>query len=228
MRSNDHGRADRQKPRQEEAKQRAVTRVNTEQASSEYQPKGARGGRAEHATAKATDSGWRPELPLDAPGVLVTARCEGRTRNTGDPNPHAERPARDRAYKGETEVAQRGKGVRGAHSTGEGGDKPLEGRGPALMVPVGEGKREGMTALTRRGAGSVGPTTPKTKCENFNDGYGERPSGIRHDVFMRSTTGSGGVTSYRKHGDGCGRTAVRRASTKRRSTTSNGTGWTRF
>jgi len=144
MRSNDYGRADRQKPRQEGAKQRAVTCVNTEQASSDYQPKGDWGGRAEHATAKATDSGWRPELPLDAPGVLVTARCEGRTRNTGDPTPHAERPARDRAYKGETEVARRGEGVRGAHSTCEGGDKPLEGRGPALMVPVCEGKREGM------------------------------------------------------------------------------------
>ena len=145
MRSNDHGRADRQKPRQEEAKQRAVTCVNTEQASSEYQPKGDWEGRADHTTAKATDSGWRPELPLDIPGVLVTARCEGRTRNTGDPTPHAERPARDRAHKGETEVARRGEGVRGAHSTEEGGDKPLEGRGPALMVPVCKGKREGMT-----------------------------------------------------------------------------------
>jgi hypothetical protein len=47
----------------------------------------------------------------------------------GDPNPRAERPARDRAYKGETEVARRGKGIRGVHSTVvEGSDKPLEGR----------------------------------------------------------------------------------------------------
>ncbi len=43
----------------EGAGKRAVTRVNTEQASSEYQPKGVWSGRADHVTAKATDSGLR-------------------------------------------------------------------------------------------------------------------------------------------------------------------------
>ncbi len=57
----------------EEAGKRAVTRVNTEQASSEYQPKGVRSGRADHVTAKAIDSGLGSEGTLDAPGVLVTA-----------------------------------------------------------------------------------------------------------------------------------------------------------
>ena len=58
----------------EGAGKRAVTRVNAEQASSEYQPKGDWGGRADHVAAKAIDSVLRSEGTLDAPGVLVTAR----------------------------------------------------------------------------------------------------------------------------------------------------------
>src|SRR5271157_1836957 len=58
----------------EGAGKRAVTRVNTEQASSDYQPKGVKSGRADHVAAKATDSVLRSEGTLDALGVLVTAR----------------------------------------------------------------------------------------------------------------------------------------------------------
>lgn len=57
----------------EGAGKRAVTRVNTEQASSEYQPKGVKSGRADHVMAKATDSEPRSERTLDALGVMVTA-----------------------------------------------------------------------------------------------------------------------------------------------------------
>ena len=127
-------------PCKEGARDRAVTRVNAEQASSEYQPKGDWGGRADHVAAKATDSVLRePEGTLDAPGVLATARSEGRVWNTGDPT---WRPTlgKDHAYKGQTESARSREGVRGARSTEEGGEKPLEGRGPALVTLV-EGVR---------------------------------------------------------------------------------------
>lgn len=51
---------------------------------------------------------------------------------------------KDHAYKGQTEVARSREGVRGAHSTGEGGEKLLEGRGPTLVMLERGGKREGM------------------------------------------------------------------------------------
>ena len=138
MRGDSQGRAGRQKPRQEGAKERAVTRVNTEQASSDYQPKGDWGGRADHIAAKATDNVLRePEGTLDAPGVLVTARFDGMGWDTGDP-PRQPASGGDHAYKGQTEIAWSRKGVRGARSTVEGGEKPLEGRSPALVVLVEE------------------------------------------------------------------------------------------
>jgi hypothetical protein len=138
VRGEPHGRAGRRKPRKEGATKRAVTRVNTEQASSDYQPKGDWGDRAGHVAAKATDSVPRePEGTLDAPGVLVTARFEGMVWNTGDP-PRQPASGEDRAYKGQTEIAWSREGVRGARSTWEGGEKPLEGRSPALVVLVEE------------------------------------------------------------------------------------------
>ena len=124
----------------EGARERAVTRVNTEQASSEDQPKGDWGGRADHVAAKATDSVLQePEGTLDAPGVLVTARFEGMGWNTGDPT-RQPTSGEDRAYKGQTENARSREGVRGVRSTEEGGEKPLEGRDPAL-VGLTEGVR---------------------------------------------------------------------------------------
>jgi hypothetical protein len=58
--------------------------VNTEQASSDYQPKGVWGGRAAHTTAKATDSFLESDGKMDTPGVLVTECFEGFVWNTGD------------------------------------------------------------------------------------------------------------------------------------------------
>ena len=138
--------------------------MNTEQASADYQPKGDWGGRADHVAAKATDNVPRkPERTLDAPGVLVTARFEGMERNTRDPNRQPE-SGKDRTYKGETENVRSRKGVRGAHSTGEGGEKPLEGRSPALVRPVEGGKRKGM--VVKR------PNNPIDKVRQLQDRLG--------------------------------------------------------
>lgn len=116
---------------QEGAQQRVATRVTTEQASSYYQPKGERSGRANHVVAKATDRthcGQREGL--DASGVLVAIRCEGWMRNTGDPTWQM-KSGEDRADKGQTETARSREGVRGARSTVEAGDKLAEGSSPA-------------------------------------------------------------------------------------------------
>ena len=106
-------------------------------ASSHYQPKGVREGRAAHVTAKATHSAPGPERALGLPGVWAAARFEGAVRNRRDPT---RRPTsgKDRAYKAGAEVARSREGVRGVRSTGEGGENPLEGRDPA-SVPLAVG-----------------------------------------------------------------------------------------
>lgn len=50
------------------------------------------------------------------------------------PSSVARRPSKRPAYKAEPKSLGSREGVRGARSTGEGGDKPLEGRGPALVA----------------------------------------------------------------------------------------------
>jgi hypothetical protein len=103
--------------------------VNAEQASSDSQPKGVREGRAGHVAAKAMHSA----LVLER--VWAVACIEGEVRNTRDPS---WRPTsgKGRAHKAEAESARSQAGVRGARSTDEGGDKPLEERSPALVAPV--------------------------------------------------------------------------------------------
>jgi hypothetical protein len=102
-------------------------------ASSHYQPKGVREGRAAHATAKVTHSALVPERALGLPGVEAAARFEGAVRNRRDPT---RRPASGeaRAYKAGAEVARSREGVRGVHSTEEGGDNPPKGRDPASVT----------------------------------------------------------------------------------------------
>jgi hypothetical protein len=168
--------------------------VNAEQASSEYQPKGDWGGRAGHVTAKATDSARDPEERWTSPGYWRRHVLKGRC-GTRETLPGAPCRAKDHAYKGQTENAGSREGVRGAHSTEEGGEKPLEGRGPALVTPQAE--------VSAR-AWSTDPTTPKRKCENSNDGYGYVPSGAGRGGSMRCMTGSTGVTSCGKRGAACG------------------------
>jgi len=110
--------------------------LNAVQASSHFQPKGDRECRARHVGVKATHSTRsRPARVLGLPGVLAAARFERAVWNTRDPS---WRPTsgKDRAHKARAESGRSRAGVRGAHSTDEGGDNPLEGRSPALVAPV--------------------------------------------------------------------------------------------
>jgi len=102
-------------------------------ASSDYQPKGVREGRAAHFTAKATHSVSVPERTLGLPGVRAAARYEGMMRNRRDTT-RQPTSGKDRAYKAGAEVARSREGVRGVRSTCEGGEKPLEGRDPASVT----------------------------------------------------------------------------------------------
>jgi len=73
-------------------------------ASTKFQPKGVREGRAAHVTAKATDRTRRdPGRVLDLSGVWATARGERQTRNRRDPT---WRPTsgKDQAYKAEPKM----------------------------------------------------------------------------------------------------------------------------
>jgi hypothetical protein len=121
--------AGRQKPLRREQGHGPQHQVNVA-ASTDYQPKGVREGRAAHVTAKATDSVLAPDRALDLPGVLTAARDHRNVRNKRGPT-RCLTSRQTAAYKGQTEIAAGREGVRGAHSTVEGGYKPLEGRGPA-------------------------------------------------------------------------------------------------
>ena len=132
-------------PRQEGSNEAGRNQVNAEQASSDYQPKGDWESRAGHVAAKAKDSNQVPERLLDLPGVVAAARFDREARNTRDPS-RQPTSGKDRAHKARAESERSRAGVRGVRSTSEGGDKPLEGRGPALVVRADAGKREGMAA----------------------------------------------------------------------------------
>ena len=98
-------------------------RVNAEQASSESQPKGVGERRAGHFAAKATHSPRSgPASGLGLPGVWAAARFDRAVRNTRDPTRRLT-SSEDRAYKAGAESARSRAGVRGAHSTGEGGER---------------------------------------------------------------------------------------------------------
>ena len=112
-------------------------------ASSEYQPKGVREGRADHVTAKAIDNSQRrPEWEWTSPGYGRWHATKGMC-GTGETLLDS-RKAKTVGIRPKAEIPGNREGVRGVRSTDEGGeDKPLEGRGPASVVAV-EGKREGM------------------------------------------------------------------------------------
>jgi group II intron reverse transcriptase/maturase len=125
--------------------------LKVEQASSDYQPKGdwERASesktrvaskdatcRAGHVAAKA--DAQRPASPdraLGLPGVVAAARFEGEVRNTRDPSAQP-KSGQSGTYKARAESVAFAAGVRGVHRTDEGGDKPLEGEGPALVASV--------------------------------------------------------------------------------------------
>src|SRR3990172_9154974 len=114
------------------SKEAGRNRVNAA-ASSDYQPKGVREGRTGHVAAKAMHSVLDPERTLGLPGVWAAARFEGGVRNRRDPT-RQPTSGKDRVYKAGAEVARSREGVRGVHSTWEGGEKPLEGRDPASVT----------------------------------------------------------------------------------------------
>ena len=105
-------------------------------ASSDFQPKGVREGRAGITTAKAIDS--IPEVRMGwwtSPGYgrrHVTKEWCG-TRET---LPGGQRRAKTVRIRCEAEIVRSREGVRGVHSTDESGEKPSEGRDPALVVLV--------------------------------------------------------------------------------------------
>ncbi|SRR6266571_3446381 len=102
-------------------------------AWSDSQPKGVRERRAGHVAAKAKHSAARnPEDALGLPGVVAAARFQGEMWNTRDPIRQPE-SGKDLVHKAGAESARSREGVRGAHGTEEGGDKPPEGRGPASV-----------------------------------------------------------------------------------------------
>jgi hypothetical protein len=79
------------------ANQRAATKVNAV-ASSNFQPKGVREGRAAHVTAKALDSTPNSEWVLDLPGVASGGTLGKNSAEQERPSPAA-LSGKDRAYK---------------------------------------------------------------------------------------------------------------------------------
>ena len=102
-------------------------------ASSDFHPKGVRESRADHITAKATDMILESERVMDFSGVLNAGRGDGFVRNRRGPTRQPSQ-AKTAGIRPEAENQRSREGVRGVHSTDEGGqDKPLEGRNPALV-----------------------------------------------------------------------------------------------
>ena len=106
--------------------------VNAEQASSDRQPKGVWGSHPAHVTAMAMHTAQVPDRAVGPSGVLAAAHSDGSMRNRRDPTrqPTSGDATRIRST---TENAECREGVRGVRSTDEGGEKPLEGRGPASV-----------------------------------------------------------------------------------------------
>jgi hypothetical protein len=108
--------------------------VNAEQASSQYQPKGVREGRAGHTAAKARDTELDPERSVDLSGVLAAARLHRSMWNRRDPSRRLTSSTAT-TISAEREMWWCRAGVRGGRSTEEGADNALEGRAPASVGP---------------------------------------------------------------------------------------------
>lgn len=119
--------------RKEGATKQAEHKVNAA-ASSKYQPKGVWEGRAAHITAKATDSVRKTGMDVGPPrgrGRRHASTERDGTRETLSGGP---RRAKSLGIRPKVEIPGGREGVRGAFITWEGGEKPLEGRGPASVV----------------------------------------------------------------------------------------------
>ena len=150
-----------------------------------------------------------------SPGVRRAARVHGLGRNRRDPSAW---PAsgKDRSYKPMVKST-------GGQRESEGVVVPVigvqhnapGGKGPHFDHAGGEGKREGMAGTTRSNHPG-GLTSPdcrggnlRGKCDNFNAGYGLRPSSLRSGVSMPCMTVFIGMTSCRRRGGGSGANRVR-------------------
>jgi len=136
-------RAGRQWPGLAGSKEAGRNKVNTS-ASSYYQPKGVREGRAAHSTAKATDSSLDSERLLDLSGVGVVARFDRRAWNRRDPT---RQPAsgKDCSYKaGRLKSRRVGRESEGFILPRKACSKTRRREGALLWSCRPVGKREGM------------------------------------------------------------------------------------
>ena len=136
-------RAGRQRPGSAGSNEAGRNKVNTS-ASTNYQPKGVREGRAAHVTAKATDSSLDSERLLDLSGVGVVARFDRWAWNRRDPT----RPptsGKDCSYKaGWLKSSRVGRESEGPIVPGKACSKTRWREGVLLWSRWYAGKREGM------------------------------------------------------------------------------------
>ena len=114
-------------------------------ASSHYQPKGDREGRAAHVTAKAIDKRPRTGGTLDLPGVWEAGCGEGAMRDRRDPTRQPE-SGKDRLYKEKPKASGAGRESEGLVVPVKAGAQTAGGKGPCFGHACDGGKREGMVA----------------------------------------------------------------------------------
>ena len=150
MRRNPHCRAERQKSvLSGKRKSGPKYKMNTA-TSSKYQPKGVREKAEPLISRRRQETAFHePERTLDFPGVVGHGTSERTMRDRRDPSRQPSQ-AKTQRIRPKAEIGGSRKGVRGARSTDEGGDKPLEGRGSASVMVANEGKREGMPGSAKQ------------------------------------------------------------------------------
>src|ERR1700694_1976680 len=170
------------------------------------------GSRAAHVTAKAMVDARGPERAATPGGVGGAARVQGGVRNTGGPS------ARPTSGQGVPYKPRRKRPLGSGSPRGPRYRRP--GRAPWERTPCGRTRREGRVPAVVESSEQVSArewparpdlTTPAaasraTTCDNGSDDCGRQPSGTREGAFTRCMTMSGGVTSFRRRGSGCGRT----------------------
>ena len=103
------------------------------------------GSRTGHVTVQAKSTADKSKTATaDGPsGVWGAARAQGDARNAGDPSGQP-KSGQGRSYKPKAKASGVQRESEGLVATNEGGNKLLEGRGPASVVVGLRGKREGM------------------------------------------------------------------------------------
>ena len=169
-------------------------------ASSNYQPKGVREGRAAHVTAKATDSIADRSGCWTSSGSQAAARRERTRRNRRGPTWQPSRAKTGRIKPDGGKRAEPGGSPRGPKYRGRRAAKRAGGKGPCFDRACKEVSARACRKRTK---------TPMKKYDNSNASYMCVPSRVGRGDSMRCTTGSTGVTFCGKHGGGCVATAAR-------------------